>query len=145
MSTTLLPHACEAGYRSRASWRAATGAVWLAVALSVAAPAWAAPATDSKPYDDRLMRLAEILGAVHYLRELCGSGDGQLWRERMQDLLNAEGSSALRRVKLTRGFNHGYRSYSRTYIACTPSARSAITRFLTEGAQLSDTLVRSIP
>ena len=83
MSTTLLPHACEAGYRSRASWRAATGAVWLAVALSVAAPASAVPATDGKPYDDRLMRLAEILGAVHYLRELCGSGDGQLWRERM--------------------------------------------------------------
>lgn len=105
----------------------------------------AAPAADSKPYDERLMRLAEILGAVHYLRELCGGNDGQLWRERMQDLLNAEGNSALRRMKLTRSFNQGYRSYSRTYITCTPSAQAAITHFLTEGAQLSDALVRSVP
>lgn len=107
--------------------------------------AHAAPASEGKPYDDRLLRLAEILGAVHYLRELCGAGDGQAWRDRMQDLLNAEGGSALRRMKLTRSFNQGYRSYSRTYIACTPSAQSAITRFLTEGAQLSDALVKSVP
>lgn len=115
------------------------------LALPLPLPAVAAPAADSKPYDERLMRLAEILGSVHYLRELCGSGDGQLWRDRMQDLLNAEGGTALRRMRLTRSFNQGYRSYSRTYIACTPSAQNAITRFLAEGAQLSDTLVKSVP
>lgn len=120
------------------------GAV-LALTLPLPLPAVAAPAADTKPYDERLMRLAEILGSVHYLRELCGSGDGQLWRDRMQDLLNAEGGTALRRMRLTRSFNQGYRSYSRTYIACTPSAQNAITRFLAEGAQLSDTLVKSVP
>ena len=33
---------------------------------------------EMKPYDEKLVRLSEILGAVHYLRELCGSNDGQL-------------------------------------------------------------------
>lgn len=100
---------------------------------------------DAKPYDERLMRLSEILGAVHYLRELCGGTDGQLWREKMQELVNAEGSSALRKAKLTRSFNHGYRSYARTYAACTPSAQTAITRFIAEGAQISENLARNVP
>jgi len=102
-------------------------------------------AQDTKPYDDRLYRLSEILGAVHYLRELCGAEEGQQWRERMSELLQAEGSSALRKAKLTRSFNKGYQSYSRTYNTCSPSAQNAINRFLAEGAQIADGLVRSVP
>jgi uncharacterized protein (TIGR02301 family) len=104
-----------------------------------------AAALEGKPYDDKLMRLAEILGAVHYLRELCGANEGQLWRDRMRELMEAEGSSALRKARLTRSFNQGYRSYSRTYNTCSPSAQTAINRFLTEGAQLSDGLLKSFP
>ncbi len=98
-----------------------------------------------KPYDRQIMRLSEILGAVHYLRELCGAGDGQLWRDHMRALMKAEGSSALRRARMTRRFNQGYRSYSRTYNACTPSAKTAIKRFLEEGNELSMGLLRSFP
>jgi uncharacterized protein (TIGR02301 family) len=82
---------------------------------------------------------------VHYLRELCGANDGQLWRDKMRELIEAEGSSALRRAQLARSFNNGYRSYSRTYNSCTASAQTAIQRFLAEGADISDTLVKSIP
>lgn len=119
----------------------------ICVALGCAALFTAATgrAQDVKPYDERLMRLSEILGAVHYLRELCGNSDGQLWRERMRDIMDGEGSSALRRAKLTRSFNTGYRSYSRTYQSCTPSAQTAIERFLSEGTQLADALVKSVP
>ena len=91
------------------------------------------------------MRLSEILGAIHYLRELCGSNDGQAWRDRMKELMDAEGSTALRRAKLTRSFNNGYRSYSRTYNNCTPSAQTAITRFLAEGAEIAEALIKSVP
>ena len=111
--------------------------------IATALPAVAAP--DSKPYDDRLFRLSEILGAVHYLRELCGAEEGQQWRERMSDLLQSEGSTALRKAKLTRSVNKGYQSYSRTYNTCSPSAQNAINRFLAEGATIADTLVRSVP
>jgi uncharacterized protein (TIGR02301 family) len=120
-----------------------------ALAVAVAAFALAAaslPATaasDAKPYDDKLLRLSEILGAVHYLRELCGANEGQYWRDRMRELMDAEGSTALRRAKLTRAFNQGYRSYSRTYNTCSPTAQSAITRFLSEGAELSDGLLKA--
>src|SRR6185312_12643087 len=108
-------------------------------------PTAAMSASDTKPYDDRLLRLSEILGAVHYLRELCGSNEGQYWRDRMHDLMEAEGSTALRRAKLTRAFNQGYRSYSRTYNTCSPSAQTAITRFLTEGSQLSEGMLKAFP
>jgi uncharacterized protein (TIGR02301 family) len=100
---------------------------------------------DGKPYDERLMRLSEILGAVHYLRELCGANDGLIWRDRMREIMEGEGSTALRRAKLTRSFNNGYRSYSRTYQSCTPSAQTAITRFLAEGSEIADGLVKNVP
>src|SRR5262245_7296855 len=110
---------------------------------ALAQPPVASP--ENRPYDDKLLRLSEILGAVHYLRELCGANDGQLWRDRMKELMDAEGSSALRRAKLTRSFNNGYRSYSRTYNNCTPSAQTAINRFLAEGAEIADGLMKSVP
>jgi uncharacterized protein (TIGR02301 family) len=128
-----------------ASVRHARQAIVLVLAVVVTIGSAPARAQDQRPYDDRLMRLSEILGAVHYLRELCGGTDGQLWRERMQELLNAEGSSALRRVRLTRSFNQGWSNYRRTYTTCTPSAETAITKFLAEGSQIADTLVRTVP
>lgn len=104
-----------------------------------------AAAGDAKPYDDKLMRLAEILGAVHYLRELCSANDGQIWRDRMKELLDTEGGTAIRRARLTRSFNQGYRSYRRTYVTCTPTAQSSIERFLAEGIQIADGLVKTAP
>ncbi len=105
---------------------------------------YSAPA-DTKPYDAKLYRLSEILGAVHYLRELCGSNDGQLWRDHMRSLITAEGTSAIRRARLTRSFNNGYRSYSRTYSACTPSAKTAIERFIVEAVEISEGIVKNVP
>lgn len=136
---TIAPHATGPRCRPRRLTACA-----LLLALGSALPA-AAASPDSKPYDDRLFRLSEILGAVHYLRELCGGEEGQQWRERMSDLVQSEGSTALRKAKLTRSFNKGYQSYSRTYNTCSPSAQNAINRFIAEGAQIADTLVRSVP
>src|SRR5680860_297605 len=68
----------------------------------------APPPPDDRPYDNKLMRLAEILGAVHYLRELCGAQEGQLWREQMKEILRNEGTTAVRRAKLVNSFNDGY-------------------------------------
>jgi uncharacterized protein (TIGR02301 family) len=127
-------------------WCRLCGALLLSAATVSGAAAQSSIVTpDTRPYDERLMRLSEILGAVHYLRELCGANDGQAWRERMKELMDAEGSTALRRAKLTRSFNNGYRSYSRTYNSCSPTAQVAISRFLTEGAEIADTLMKSVP
>jgi uncharacterized protein (TIGR02301 family) len=123
----------------------ACAAALAASLLAAAGGAQAQVSGDTKPYDDRLMRLSEILGAVHYLRELCGHNDGQLWRERMKELMDTEGSTALRRARLTRSFNNGYRSYSRTYSLCSPTAQTAIARFLSEGAEIADALAKTAP
>jgi uncharacterized protein (TIGR02301 family) len=120
-------------------------ALLAATLVGLAGPCARAQQAETKPYDERLVRLSEILGAVHYLRELCGNNDGQIWRDRMRELIEGEGTTASRRAKLTKGFNDGYRSYSRTYQSCTPTAQVAINRFLTEGAQIADTLVSSVP
>ena len=61
----------------------------------------------------------------------------------MRTLIGAEGSTALRRARLTRSFNNGYRSYSRTYKVCTASAKTAIERFLTEGTEIAEKLIKS--
>lgn len=110
----------------------------------IVSAARAAPG-DAKPYDDKLLRLAEILGAVHYLRELCSANDGQMWRDKMRELLDTEGTSAIRRARLSRSFNQGYRSYRRTYVTCTPTAQSSIERFLAEGIEIGDGLVSRKP
>lgn len=131
----------EVGRGCRTGWsRAASSAVLaLIFAQSVAAQ------QTEKPYDDRLLRLSEILGAVHYLRELCGANEGQAWRERMRELVEAEGATPLRRARLTRSFNQGYYSYSKTHKVCTTTAQQAVARFLSEGAQIAESLVRNIP
>lgn len=123
---------------------AATVALMAVATAGSVALAQGAP-SDGRPYDDKLMRLSEILGAVHYLRELCGANDGQKWRDSMKELMDTEGSSALRRARLTRSFNNGYRAYSRTYSACSQSAQTAINRFLTEGAEIAETLAKTAP
>jgi uncharacterized protein (TIGR02301 family) len=98
------------------------------------------PPPDDRPYDNKLMRLAEILGAVHYLRELCGAEEGQIWRDQMKDILRNEGTTAVRRAKLVNSFNDGYRGYRRTYRTCTQSATLATVRFSSEGASIAASL-----
>jgi uncharacterized protein (TIGR02301 family) len=102
----------------------------------------APPPPDDRPYDAKLLRLAEILGAVHYLRELCGAQEGQLWRDQMKEIVRNEGSTAVRRAKLVNSFNDGYRGYRRTYRTCTSSATLAVTRFSVEGAQIAAALAK---
>jgi uncharacterized protein (TIGR02301 family) len=100
-----------------------------------AAPAVPAPA--AAPYDGDLQRLAEILGALQYLRTVCKANDGQKWREQMQALLDAEAPDGVRRRRIVANFNRGYRGFQQTYRTCTPAADLAIRRYLDEGAKIA--------
>ena len=99
------------------------------------APADAAPGAPL--YEGQLLRLSEIMGALAYLRDLCGDGDGAEYRARMAALLDAEGTAPERREKLAGAYNRGYRGYETTYGQCTQNARAAIARYVAEGARLS--------
>lgn len=100
-------------------------------------------APENRPYDASLLRLSEILGAVHYLRALCGINDEEAWRKKMEQLIAAEGQTVKRKLKLTKSFNKGYRSFQRTYRHCTPSAKVAIDHFLDEGIEIAEKLVEN--
>ncbi len=89
------------------------------------------------PYEQELMRLAEILGAVHYLRALCGADEGQTWRLQMEAMIEAEEPGRQWRTQLTEDFNRGYRNFERSYRQCTPSAILATRRYMNEGAELA--------
>jgi uncharacterized protein (TIGR02301 family) len=89
------------------------------------------------PFQADLERLSEILGALHYLRAICGSNEGQKWRNEMQALVDAEAPNGDRRSRMIANFNRGYRGFQQTYRTCTPAADLAIRRYLAEGSKIA--------
>lgn len=87
--------------------------------------------------EDSLIRLSEILGALHYLRGICDAGEGNRWRSEMQALIETEGTTPERKARMTAAFNRGFRGYQQTYRTCTAAAGTATRRYLEEGAKLS--------
>ena len=109
----------------------------LAVCLAVSTAISARPALSAEsPFEPGLMRLAEVLGSLHFLRNLCGE-KGDQWRAEMTKLLDSENPDAERRARFIASFNRGYRSFGGTYTRCTPSATEAISRYMKEGETLS--------
>ena len=53
------------------------------------------------------MRLAEILGAMHHLQQLCKAHDDQTWRKQMIVLMKAEGARGVKHTRLVSSFNQG--------------------------------------
>ncbi len=89
------------------------------------------------PYDKKLMRLAEVLGSVHFLRELCKANEDQLWRNKMAKLIEAEKPRPARKTRLISRFNRGFGAYRHAYRICTPAALLAIDRLMKEGVRLA--------
>lgn len=88
------------------------------------------------PFDKDLARLSEILGSLHFLRNLCGEPGAQ-WRGEMERLLQAENPTPDRRARFVASFNRGYRTFDAAYRNCTASAQAAIERYVKEGETLS--------
>lgn len=99
-----------------------------------------APAIDTRepPYQKKLERLSEILGALNYLRPLCRSEDGQLWRQQMSQIVDSEGATPERRDRLVAAFNRGFSAFAETHRTCTVTAVVAAERLRQEGTQLTD-------
>jgi uncharacterized protein (TIGR02301 family) len=96
-----------------------------------------AQSPSAAPYDRDLQRLSEIMGALHYLRAVCGAKEGQVWRDEIQKLIDAEAPSGERRDRMVASFNRGYRGFQQTYRTCTPAATVAIRRYLDEGGRIA--------
>ena len=59
-------------------------------------------------YENQMVRLAEILGALHYLRELCGANEEQLWRDQIKNMIKQEEPTQERRAMLIARFNRAF-------------------------------------
>jgi uncharacterized protein (TIGR02301 family) len=110
--------------------------IFLAIALTVPLMLARPAAAVEPPFDAGLMRLAEVLGSLHFLRNLCGE-KGDQWRRTMEQLLTAENPEPERRARFIASFNRGYRSFEGTYTNCTASATEAIGRYTVEGENLA--------
>jgi len=88
-------------------------------------------------YNSEMLRLAEIIGALHYLRELCGANEKLLWRNQMENVLKNEDPSAERKAELISRFNRGFRTYQEIYRECTPTAVEAVNLYLRQGIKLA--------
>jgi uncharacterized protein (TIGR02301 family) len=105
--------------------------------LGLATASAPARAQAPAPFDGNLQRLAEIMGALHYLRGLCGANEGQKWRNEIQALIEAEAPAGDRRARMVASFNRGYRVFQQTYRTCTPAAELVIRRYLEEGSKIA--------
>lgn len=118
----------------------------MSMVLRLLLAAWLVGATfpasaQEAPYDDKLYRLSEIMGAVQYLRTLCGERS-TVWRDEMERLIEAEKPDPDRRARMIASFNRGFRSYE-GHRSCTSASTESIARFMAEGELLArDMLVR---
>ena len=111
--------------------------ILISVFLALATAAVPLHAQVPAPYDSNLQRLAEIMGALHYLRGICGANEGQKWRNELQALVDAEAPAGERRARMVAAFNRGYRGFQQSYHTCTPAADLVIRRYLEEGSRIA--------
>jgi uncharacterized protein (TIGR02301 family) len=120
-------------------WAAEAPGHKAAPAPAASAPAPTAPTAPAPPppYQPQLLRLAEMMGALAYLRDLCGQGDGAEFRAKMIALVDAEGVDEQRRDLLAGAYNKGFRDYATNFRTCGPAARAVIERYLSETTRLA--------
>ncbi|MGD1933518.1 MAG: TIGR02301 family protein [Candidatus Phaeomarinobacter sp.] len=94
--------------------------------------------------DAGLSRLAGTLGAVHYLRTLCKPNEGQLWRNKMLDLLSSGDIDQSERNALIGAFNAGYARQQTAHSRCTPAAANLGNTYVRQGAQQARQLAQQL-
>lgn len=96
-----------------------------------------APDPPAPPYEPDLLRLAEIMGSLAYLREICAAREAPAWRDRMVALVEAEGRVPSRRDRLTDAYNRGFKAYAGIHRTCLPATEEASTRLARDGERLA--------
>ncbi|MDE3177133.1 MAG: TIGR02301 family protein [Pseudomonadota bacterium] len=120
-------------------------ALALVFALAQSAPAAPKPPAptpaptrpEAQPYEADLLRLAELMGALAYLRDLCHDGDGAAFRDRIGKLIAADPRPQEAKDLLAGAFNRGFDGYRLTYRVCTSNARSTISTYLDESERIA--------
>lgn len=115
--------------------RATIGAA-LALALMLVSAPGSTPAR-AEDMTGGLLRLAEILGSVHHLREVCGAHEGALWRNKMIDMLNVADLDAGTRQVMVSHFNEAYYQARAAFPDCSDSAAAKANSLFDEARRLA--------
>jgi uncharacterized protein (TIGR02301 family) len=124
----------RSGMARRSSGFGTRNIIGAALALALMLAAIPSRADD---LDSGLMRLAEILGSVHHLREVCGAHEGALWRNKMIDMLNAAALDAERRQLMIAHFNDAYYQAQNAFPDCSDGAAVKSNTLLDEAHKLA--------
>lgn len=116
--------------RGRAGWPTA---VAMTLVLGAATPS---AATAPPPYAGAMEDLAEIMGSLQFLTELC-EDEAAPWRSEMEDLIALAEADEAWRLRLSDRYNLGYSSFATTYRTCTLAALAAIDHYRFLGAELA--------
>jgi uncharacterized protein (TIGR02301 family) len=106
-------------------------------------PPAAQPAPPPEPpetplaYEPELLRLSEALGTIAYMAHLCGEPGAEGWRQRAQQLIEAEGATQGRKDRLAGAYNRGYIGHQAMHRTCTDAARSVIERRLKQAREIT--------
>jgi uncharacterized protein (TIGR02301 family) len=90
-----------------------------------------------RPYDPDLMQLSEVIGALAFMSMLCNERDADGWRQRMTEMIEAEGTTPQRKERLAGAFNRGYLGYQPTHRTCGDRSRQVIDGLIAKGQQLA--------
>jgi uncharacterized protein (TIGR02301 family) len=120
------------GTQDQGKWKRRAGAALTAVLLAMP-PAPAAAQT----LPAEMFRLAEVLGAVHHLRTVCGTREGQLWRNKMIEMLGAIDPSDTDRKEMIARFNDAFHNTRNRYSACSRSAAGQSDKLFEEGQRIA--------
>jgi uncharacterized protein (TIGR02301 family) len=91
-------------------------------------PAASTPAPAPVPetplaYEPELLRLAEALGVIAYVSQLCAKPEAAEWSKRAQQIIDAEGGTSARRERLAGAYNRGFLGHQAMHRSCGDSAR----------------------
>ncbi|MFP3944804.1 MAG: TIGR02301 family protein [Alphaproteobacteria bacterium] len=114
--------------------------------IAALAGAFLSPPASAQPdrFGQQIQELAEILGRVHYMRNLCVGNEDMVWRDAMMELLRLEEPSRAERKEMTRRFNEGYHAARDRFPECDAKARHEMKRLSSDGARLSSRLARKL-
>jgi len=91
-------------------------------------------------YEEGMERMAEILGSLHYLDNLCRDGN-DAWLQFMNRFIASESLTPSSRTRLIVAFNRAHSAFADHYQHCTKAATQAIKLYREQGTELVGELI----
>lgn len=109
------------------------------VLLLLAVPgATMARAEEAPPYLADLLVFAETVGAITYLDGLCGDPDAEVWRIKMQGVIEAQDMEPADRSRTIDAYNRGFGTFASVHLSCTDQTRAVLERYLATAVGIAD-------